>query len=467
MFWALPALAQLAPRQRQVVESASSIAVKSTSSTTARPLSERFAATRDPRDFGAIVDGRSDDTEAWNLAIAAIEREGGGVLFVPPGTSRVEGPLKYKGDNLSIVGSGYVSAIVKFSLRGNLFDFSGNKYLFDSFLLDAPNDASAGTLFALNTSTGNVTIGKVLIDGGYNVLALNKGAQLHISDSTFNNFVHDGIRPGAAWGGLTTIHDVIMNVDGAVNRGACLFFEAGDTFTLTNINAASCHYPIKLMPPPSTALLNVFATNVLADGVGRRDSGGPGWTIDGTAAGSALRRVRITNSWAGINYEDGFKIVGSDDVAITNSIAINNRRNGIYAAKSSTNMKFIGNSITGSSFGAPGAYSGIRIDSAVSNFLILGNSIRPIAGVDNTQNYGIDIEGPGNGRYIIRDNDLDGNRAAAIKDGGISLARQSGANIGVREAAGISVTKTFGKADGTGGTFTLVFTSGLLTSSTC
>jgi hypothetical protein len=63
-------------------------------------------------DFGAVVDGVTDDTTAWTRAFAAITTAGGGVLELPPGTTCITSKLTLPED-LTIVGRGKEVSIVK------------------------------------------------------------------------------------------------------------------------------------------------------------------------------------------------------------------------------------------------------------------------------------------------------------------------------------------------------------------
>lgn len=490
-----------------------SISITASGSTTARSLAARFATTKDPRDFGAVVNGSTDDTAAWNLAAAAIQAAGGGAIIVPSGNSRVDGPINYTGDGLAIIGHGYNSVITKTGTTGNWLNVTGNKVTLAAFLLDAPNNALAGTLFAIDTNGGNVKITEVAVDGGYDVLTLGVGAQLYISDSTFNNFTHNGIRPGPLWGGLSEIVNVNMNVVGSVNTGACLYLESGDTFTLANINAASCASPILMWPKaPSPGvstgiLVNVFATNVLADGVGR-STGNPGWTLNGSESGAELRRIRITNSWAGVNRSDGMRIIDADDISVSSSIFINNVGHGIYLTAGVTNVNITANTITGNSIDSPGTNSGIYIDDFIGDFSIIGNLIKPTLGTADNQKYGVEISGSNHDRYFVLHNNMAGNVTGGISDGGSGPTKTVMDNFGTSNSgvtgtgaaalsasptftgtigaasltatgtvrantafsangtAGASATKTVRDSAGTG-TCTLVFTFGLYTGGTC
>lgn len=65
----------------------SSYPVISSGSTTSRSLANRFSTVFDIRDFGALVDGSTDDAPAINAAISACPA--GGVIFFPRGVTRI------------------------------------------------------------------------------------------------------------------------------------------------------------------------------------------------------------------------------------------------------------------------------------------------------------------------------------------------------------------------------------------
>jgi len=58
------------------------------------------------RDFGARPDGTVDSTDAINRAIAAAGRCGGGAVFVPAGTYRIDGIVQVGYDNVVLRGAG-------------------------------------------------------------------------------------------------------------------------------------------------------------------------------------------------------------------------------------------------------------------------------------------------------------------------------------------------------------------------
>jgi hypothetical protein len=82
------------------------------------PLCLQLSAEYDPRDYGAVGDGVTDDTPAFLHALAALNVTGG-VLRIPSGTFRITGPLVAQSPcAVSLLGLGLSSTL--------LWDFNGN-----------------------------------------------------------------------------------------------------------------------------------------------------------------------------------------------------------------------------------------------------------------------------------------------------------------------------------------------------
>ena len=66
----------------------------------------------DVRYYGAYGDGSTDDTNAFNLAVAALEAEGGGCLHIPAGTYRLTDTITVSAVPLLLTGCGAASVMV-------------------------------------------------------------------------------------------------------------------------------------------------------------------------------------------------------------------------------------------------------------------------------------------------------------------------------------------------------------------
>jgi len=85
--------------------------VTATGSITSRKLADRFADEVNVKDFGATGDGVTDDLAAINAAFSAVASLGGGEVFFPPGTYKINGQLT-PGTNVSIRGSGIDTTLI-------------------------------------------------------------------------------------------------------------------------------------------------------------------------------------------------------------------------------------------------------------------------------------------------------------------------------------------------------------------
>jgi hypothetical protein len=83
----------------------SNLPVVSTGSTTARTLANRFADAINLKDYGAVMDGTTDDTAAWQAAYNATPS--GGTLMVPAGKYLTSGftPTVGKSINYQMLGT--------------------------------------------------------------------------------------------------------------------------------------------------------------------------------------------------------------------------------------------------------------------------------------------------------------------------------------------------------------------------
>jgi hypothetical protein len=106
---------------------------------------------KDVKDFGAIGDSNAtastgtDDTDAIQAAVAAVEAQGGGVIFFPPGTYKVTEAITFEDNTVKYIFRGVGNARLSGGEDGGsciVGDFGG-------FLLDRPN---------LNTSGARVVI---------------------------------------------------------------------------------------------------------------------------------------------------------------------------------------------------------------------------------------------------------------------------------------------------------------------
>jgi hypothetical protein len=136
------------------------------------------------KDYGALGNGTTDDTAAFNSAIAALIAAGTGVLYVPASANAykitsslttISVPATVMGDGWMTGASGPISRISFTSTSTSLFTVSANGCtLRDLAMLQTGGTASAGAAINMTAST-LATIDHVLISAFYDGIAAANG----------------------------------------------------------------------------------------------------------------------------------------------------------------------------------------------------------------------------------------------------------------------------------------------------
>ncbi|HEU6453998.1 MAG TPA: glycosyl hydrolase family 28-related protein [Roseateles sp.] len=125
----------------------------------ARTLHDKLAETISVMDFGAKVDGATDDTAAWQAAIDAVKVKGG-TIWAPPGVSIIAGSLNASGSNsVRIRGAGNATAGAVYGSTLRFTSGAGSRLLdarssygfcVEGAYLDQTNAAFSGALIDLS-----------------------------------------------------------------------------------------------------------------------------------------------------------------------------------------------------------------------------------------------------------------------------------------------------------------------------
>jgi polygalacturonase len=148
-------------------------------------ISPKVAAPKIPKrivslvDFGAVGDGLTMNTDAFERALGALEEKGGGKLVVPPGLW-LTGPLRLRSNiNLCVE-------------RGALIQFSGDYRLYPLTVLDIRGEKEVDCISPIfGQHLENVAItGAGIIDGGGDAWRLVKKSKL--TEGEWNALVKSG-----------------------------------------------------------------------------------------------------------------------------------------------------------------------------------------------------------------------------------------------------------------------------------
>ena len=119
----------------------------------------------DVTDFGGIGNDATDNTEAFKAAILAAWREGGGAVYIPPGTYVVERIIHLRHDGVVLRGAGKDVTTIKFinNLDDALTSFNtgsgGTNWFWQGGLLWISPAAQISYNFSLELDYGGVDYG--------------------------------------------------------------------------------------------------------------------------------------------------------------------------------------------------------------------------------------------------------------------------------------------------------------------
>ncbi len=179
---------------------------------TAYPSADVVTAGCTVRDAGARGDGRTDDTRAFQAAIASMARAGGGVVFVPAGRYVIRGALKIptgvtlRGDWQVPSGKGPIggSILMAYAGRGDADDrpfialrqSSGVSGLTIWYPEQKPDRIVPYpfTIEQMGTTAG--TVENVTLVNSYNGIRTDKGSALHYIHNVYGSPLSVGIEIG-------------------------------------------------------------------------------------------------------------------------------------------------------------------------------------------------------------------------------------------------------------------------------
>jgi len=374
---------------------------------TTSPIQDKGGQVVNVKTFGAVGDGATNDTEAFNAALASLAKAGGGTCLVPKGTYLISATTNpaitsHVSSNVHLVGEGRGVSILKIAgiPAGNFLFCSGDNWSVENLTIDMQDYFIRRAGFAAIVATGsnwrivNCTIIKIgrrgiLVNGGANGYIkgnlISKTAASPVDNSAIISVV-DGK------GHLPINIHIIENV--CVN--SMIYFKDGKDCVIARNRISGSRF--------GTGII----TGVHSDNIS---------VINNTCSGGRGRDETKT-------YVSGFELWAPNSV-IANNTSYDNDGSGI--AVGGNNCIVIGNRCWNNA-GLSGVVGGSgivavahkRLPNAASGSLFIGNSCfdtRPRSAM--TQAYGYNE--PSKGLQDIKQfgNDYDRNKMGATHSGSV------------------------------------------------
>jgi hypothetical protein len=255
----------------------------------------------DVKDYGAVGNGTTDDTAAFNLAVAAAASKGGATVFVPAGNYLLSSTILLSIPNVSIEGDSPYSATIRVPSGATGFaGYNPNAV----FVINADNCGIRS--LGMN---GNIANNASLSFGAIANTTAVSG--IFVEDCYIHDFIYNGIILNPLTGTTTNFHidrNRVENVGwGGITAYCCTHGTINDN-SVTSCGASG----IQTDANPSTGNTNITQSV----------------TIDGNYVTKAVPPTHIVSAAA----ETGFLIgIGAGDsyITISNNLCFDNR-NAVY-----------------------------------------------------------------------------------------------------------------------------------------
>ena len=379
--------------------------VKSTGSTAARSLANRFADVVNVKDFGAVGDGVADDTAAIN---AAITNGQGKCIYFP------KGKYSYSGNGTliltagtTILGDGKNTSIIKVITANPSYVFSvnGRGSGIQNLGFEAGITQTGGSWVKLLGINSYIT--DFWMDGDFNGIYFEANAG-YIKNGKFDNAASGATRIHATGGDNSQVIDnVLMGAQPSSPNIAAYGIYVSNNVALTISNTSVIQMGVGLAlisDDTSKNVLNFIASNCYFDNCNSAIK------INASGTGS-VNRATFNNVWAGNSQgslQNGIEIINTSvneiggfifnncqcvlnhngagisvngavssvisDVLINGGFYSDNK-NGIYLGKYLYGVKVIGASIGKGGLFIGNSETGLFVDTNVSNLIVSNNII--------------------------------------------------------------------------------------------
>ena len=373
------------------------------------------------KDFGAVGNGSTNDTAAFESARVALGAQGG-TIYVPPGVYLVTaGGVGAINAPIYILGAGREATIITVASQnaGDLFSFT--------FTGRGSGISALSIKYATQPTTSRAAV---------NI----ENATSAIVRDLYIEFCEDGVRLGNSQGSVVECVEMwwfrrwAINLNGNLNDVHLneLFLNGAQPGTTTpgiasigirgvnkahgimasQIEIIQCQRPIYL--EGSNNFTDVFkpAYSTFVD-----------LFFDSSADASILNycdTITFVGVWFS-NRATGLSLTNSRNIKFIGAKFVNNDQHGCIVEASNKYTEFQNCVFNCNSQGSSGTYSGLVFASGASDFLVSGGYFGNAGPFSSKQGYGIFLLGS-NDRYSIRSATFDGNISSAIFGAGVSVS---------------------------------------------
>lgn len=393
-------------------------------------------------DFGAVCNGSTDDTSAFQHAHDSLSSRGGGTVVIQSGVCVINSNINVTLDNIKWWGQGQAATTIQLgSSVTKLFNVtngtSTNLVLpqFEDFSITG-TAAAAGSCFYFD-SVRNGFINNVQLNGcfkGININGVTGEVQVMRIENVNISSTPDVTAARAIYLNGGSGDDYIFNNMRVINQTPSI---NNTGFEVVSGNGIQSNY-LDVSGFGRSCVFDPGANQnvnwALFNGLQCEFSFGDALTLDGTAAfGSgfpfALAGLTFVDSWftdGGIDNGgngNGINCVSANNVSVSNSQIYGSSFHGVRIQNGCKFVTLSHNLISGNSSGIGngginvGLYDGIHADvGSTFQYTLTGNTSGATEYFANTQRYGIAV-GAGNGFFNVTGNDLYNNLTGGYSDG--------------------------------------------------